>query len=275
MSKHTARNWHIWVSVALGLPLLLVGLTTVFIAHEKALGTKEVLLPGAIGEPEPAEIRASASRGGTLFVGTKRGLFLAPAGGEDVGRGGAGREAHPAPGSPDDEIRDLAPLADGWLLAGKKGLWRYEDQRSTQVYRGDCWQLDAQPGGLTAACKDTGLLQSQDGRTWSAMPLALAAVATPREQGTPLSKVIMDIHTGKLFFGKAAEWIWIDLLGLAMVGLSLTGFVMWARSRRTRAAARSVETAAASSAATVSPVAAASPEPDPAPAAPLGMPRPI
>lgn len=45
----------------------------------------------------------------------------------------------------------------------------------------------------------------------------------------PLSKIIMDIHTGKLFLGKQYEWIWIDLLGYACVGLGLTGLVMWMR----------------------------------------------
>jgi uncharacterized iron-regulated membrane protein len=46
---------------------------------------------------------------------------------------------------------------------------------------------------------------------------------------------MMDIHTGKLFFGKTGEWIWIDLLGFAMVALGITGFVMWLRRRRQQA----------------------------------------
>jgi hypothetical protein len=54
--------------------------------------------------------------------------------------------------------------------------------------------------------------------------------------GVPLSKIIMDIHTGKLLLGDDAKWLWIDLLGATMIGWSTTGLIMWLRSRRARAA---------------------------------------
>jgi hypothetical protein len=225
--RHSMRNWHTWGSVALGLPLLLVGLTTIFIAHGKKLGTKDIMLPlGTIIASEPMEIRASARVGDEQWLGTRQGVFRLD-----------GERATRVEGSPPDEIRGMVSAGDAVLLASNKGLWRYEDGKATQVYKADCWQLAAHGDGYAAACKDVGLLVSEDGREWQARAVQFPAQAAATAQaGTPLSKIIMDVHTGKLFLGKQYEWIWIDLLGLACVGLGLTGLVMWMRGRRQRAA---------------------------------------
>ncbi|MDP2371523.1 PepSY domain-containing protein [Rhodoferax sp.] len=226
--KHSMRNWHTWGSVALGVPLLLVGLTNFFIAHQKSLGTKEIVLPIGGNAGPAVEIRASARIGNEQWLGTMQGVFRIE---DDT--------ATPLQGSPSDEIRDLVSADGAVLLAGKRALWRYEGGRATQVYKADCWQIAVSPTGYTAACKDEGLLTSTDGMAWRALavrfPSNSAHGANAKEAGIPLSKFIMDLHTGKLFFGKQYEWIWIDLLGLACVGLGLTGLVMWMRARRQRA----------------------------------------
>jgi len=229
--KHSVRNWHTWASLALGVPLLLVGLTTFFIAHDKALGTRDIMVPvDWLGEPAGAragapEIRASLQHAGAPWLGTTRGVFRVEDG-----------RARPLAGGPQDEIRDLLAAADAAvLMAGKKGLWRYADGRAEQLAAGDCWQLAGAGAGYVAACKDAGLLASADGLHWEARPVAFAAQAAQAVQGVPLQRVVMDIHTGKLFFGKQGEWIWIDLLGLCTVGLALTGLLMWMRARRARA----------------------------------------
>lgn len=225
--KHSMRNWHTWVSLVLGIPLLLVGLTAVFIAHDKSLGTKDITLPvGGMGY-EAIEIRSSLHVGAEHWIGTKQGVFRLD-----------GERATPLAGAPKDEVRDMASASNAVLMAGKKALWRVENGQAEAVYKADCWQVTANSQGYTAACKDVGLLASADGKTWAERkvdfpPEVLAAL--PKE--LTLSKVIMDMHTGKLFFGKEYEWIWIDLLGLACVGLGITGFVMWMRSRRQRAGA--------------------------------------
>lgn len=225
--KHSMRNWHTWVSVGLGVPLLLVGLTTFFIAHEKSLGTKEITVPMGQAMAEPMEIRSSARVGGEQWVGTKHGVFRIE-----------GDRAVQLEGSPKDEIRSMVASDKAVLMAGKKALWRYEGGKATQVYKADCWHVAAGSDGYTAACKDEGLLASADGRQWQMRDIAFPAIAAAADEGgMPLSKIIMDIHTGKIFFGKQYEWIWIDLLGLACVGLGITGLTMWARSRRQKAGA--------------------------------------
>lgn len=228
--KHSMRNWHTWGSLALGLPLLLVGLTTFFIAHEKSLGTKEILLPlGAKAGPKSGagpEIRASARIGAEQWIGGPQGVYRVEA-----------DAAVPVEGAPRDEIRGMVAAGDAVLLAGKKALWRLQGGVATPVQQADCWQVTADGAGYVAACKELGLLVSADGRSWQPRTLSFPAQTLAATAGTPLSKIIMDAHTGKLFLGKEYEWIWIDLLGLACVGLGLTGLVMWMRSRRQRAAA--------------------------------------
>lgn len=223
--KQSMRNWHNWVSVVLGFPLLLVGITAFFIAHEHELGTKKIETPLNMVQKDALEPRASAVYNGQQFIGTKAGLFAVTNG-----------EARPITNGVDDEIRDLLSTAQGLLVAGKEGIWRYTD-KVEQVFKGDCWQIAQADSGFNAACKDIGVLESADGRSWVAQTVSFSPEATAlvKSQGMPLSKVMMDIHTGKIFFGKDYEWIWIDLLGFACVGLGLTGLVMWMRNRRQKA----------------------------------------
>ncbi|MDZ7918588.1 MAG: PepSY domain-containing protein [Rhodoferax sp.] len=223
--KHSMRNWHTWGSLVLGVPLLLVGLTTFFIAHDKALGTKDIMLPIQGAGYEEMEIRSSLQQGAEQWIGTKQGVFRVENG-----------KALLVEGAPTDEIRDMVSAGDAVLMAGKKALWRMEGAAATKVFKGDCWQVAAHATGYSAACKDVGLLASADGKAWSARAVEFPEeVLTALPKGMALSKVIMDMHTGKLFFGKEYEWIWIDLLGLACVALGITGLVMWMRSRRQRA----------------------------------------
>ncbi|MDZ7923001.1 MAG: PepSY domain-containing protein [Marinagarivorans sp.] len=228
--KQSMRNWHNWVSIVLGFPLLLVGITAFFIAHEHSLGTKKIETPLSMVQKDALEPRASAVYKGQQFIGTKAGLFAVTSG-----------EASPVTNGVDDEIRDLLSTEQGLLVAGKEGIWRYtgstETMKAEQVFEGDCWQIAQTSSGFNAACKDIGVLESVDGQSWVAQTLSFspAATALVKNQGMPLSKVMMDIHTGKIFFGKDYEWIWIDLLGFACVGLGLTGLVMWMRNRRQKA----------------------------------------
>jgi hypothetical protein len=223
--KHSMRNWHTWGSLVLGVPLLLVGLTTFFIAHDNALGTKDIMLPIQGAGYEKMEIRSSLQVGKEQWIGTKQGIFRLE-----------GDKAVLVSGTPMDEIRDMVSAGSAVVMAGKKALWHVEAGNTTKVFKADCWQVTANDGGYTAACKDVGLLTSADGKAWSERAVEFPEeVLTAIPKGMALSKVIMDMHTGKLFFGKEYEWIWIDLLGLACVALGITGLVMWMRSRRQRA----------------------------------------
>jgi len=234
-----ARSWHTWVSVILSLPIVVVALTAVFIAHKKALGTEEVKvaadwLPGyrmEAGKVPGVEARAAlAIAGGRAFVGTQGGLFELREG-----------KLAPVEALGTTQVRALAAAPWGLVAAAKSGIWVERDGAWTRAQKADAWSAAVQPDGrVIVAVKDKGLLASADGRqwrpdaTWMDALAALPAEAAP--EAMSLHKLVMDLHTGKAFFGKDGEWIWIDLVGLAMSLLGLTGLWMWWRAERRKTA---------------------------------------
>jgi hypothetical protein len=228
-NKQNVRQWHIWISVILGIPLILVGITTFFIAHQDQLGTKKVYLPSWLAgnsmtssyKDEKVEIKSVAQVGDTTWLATKYGAFQK--------KGGL---AQPITGTPKDDLRHIFALEDTVYFSGKMGIWKYEQQQSTLVYKGDCWQVASQLNGLVAACKGSELLTSTNGVDWKGEKIKFQIDAKTTQQPMTLANLMMDIHTGKWFLGKSAEWIWIDLLGFATVALGITGFIMWLRRRK-------------------------------------------
>jgi hypothetical protein len=232
-----SRSWHNWVAVILALPLLIVALTSVFIAHKKALGTESIevaagWLPGYRAAAKEAAVEARttlATADGRRFVGTQGGLFELRDGRlvaiEALGR---------------TPVRALAEADWGLVAATKAGIWIERNGVWQRARAGDAWSADRQPDGrVVVALKDAGLLESRDGAGWAPEPqLAAALAALPAEasgERLTLHKLVMDLHTGKAFFGKDGEWIWIDLLGLAMALLGLTGLWMWWRAEARKA----------------------------------------
>lgn len=230
----SARKWHVGISIVLLIPLFIVGATAVFIAHDHALGTEHVeidarWLPGMKHTHEQTEIRdwlLGSSRGD--LVATKYGVFR------------LGETPQPLAGLPKAEFRQL--LVDGddnlWA-AGKMGVWIQDTQGNTRkVKDGDFHAIERAGDVISVFEKASGVWVSSDqGTRWHQdHPLAAGIVALPVEyKRYTLKNLIMDMHTGKAFLGKSAEWIWIDVLGLAMVLLSITGAVVWWRNRKVNA----------------------------------------
>lgn len=242
-----SRSWHIWVSVILSLPILIVAVTAVFIAHKKSLGTEEVKvaadwLPGYRGEAAKAqknEPRAGfVDAAGNAWIGTNGGLYRVVDGQPQAVEALAGTQ-----------LRAFAEAPWGLVAAAKNGVWlRAGDGEWRRAYKGDAWSAIAQPdGSVVVALKDKGLLRSADGRDWQPDARLAAAVAvlpmesTAATETITLGKLVMDLHTGKAFFGKDGEWIWIDLVGLAMSLLALTGVYMWWRAERRKAALKGAQ----------------------------------
>jgi hypothetical protein len=236
------RGWHIWLSIALSLPILIVGLTAVFIAHDKALDLKSLHVPAAwspMSQPaqlhrNDTEVRALwGDAAGTQWLGSKMGLYR------------IGPEGVPTPIVGPYDVRALHGAGAAMLVAAKNGLWRVEPGEITarRLVQGEFWSVTATPQGLLAVPKEADAQISLDeGRHWQAWEPAVQAteqlaaiLAMQAESGQrtiTVSKLVMDLHTGKAFFGKQYEWIWIDIVGLAMVLLTVTGLVMWWRSQR-------------------------------------------
>lgn len=247
-----SRKWHLWVSLILALPIVIVAVTAVFIAHHKALDLRAIpvaagWLPGyssAAAHKARLEPRASLlSSAGVHWVGTNDGLYRV-----DQGRLVM---VDLLAGTP---VRALVEAPWGLVAATRTGLWVGRDGNWLRTHKGDAWNASVRAdGAVAAAVKDEGLLVSVDGRAWQSdpelTPVLAASLAEGEIEVITLSKLVMDLHTGKALVGKDWEWIWIDLVGLAMTLLALTGVYMWWRGERRKAALAQAMTAKAAAAA--------------------------
>ena len=233
-----ARDWHNWVSVVLVVPMLLVGMTSLFIAHKQALKLNEIDLSGAVGwlpgygrmAAPGMEIRASlALPDGNQWVGTQAGLYRIV--------DGQARVVEELGGT---QVRDIVAAPWGIVAATQNGVWVLMQEGWRNAHKSDAWNASLNPDGSVAvAIKDQGLLVSHDGTKWQSagevrQTLAqLPAKMTVAERIT-LGKLVTDLHTGKAFFGKANVWIWIDILGIILTFLGGTGLWMWWKSQTKR-----------------------------------------
>lgn len=236
MSKLNARQWHLWVGLVLALPMLIVGITAVFIAHEKALGLDHVeisadWLPGAQAEKKMKKLHGPELR--ALYSGADGERLLATKMGAYAEQDG---KLVPVAGLEGVEVR--AWLADGDVLyaAAKQGLYRRAQGQWQSVLMQELWGVARAADGRIEAVGKYALWQSADGRDWqqSERVKALFAALPPAQymkEPYTLKKLNMDLHTGKAFFGKEWEVIWIDLVGLSLAFLTLTGVWVWWRRR--------------------------------------------
>jgi len=226
--------------------MLAVAVTAVMMAHGRALDLEHVRVParwfpgysGGALRTEQQEVKAVwTAASGARFLGTKTGVFRVAAGGLIPARGLEGRDVKGLAG---------AATASAPVVATKDGLWIVattpNGDRARRVLPGDIHSVAVAPDGtIEAVVRGSGVRASADGgRTWAERPevtASLAALPTPRPPETvPLSRLALDVHTGKAFLGKRAEWIWIDVLGGVLAFLVATGvFLWWVARRRQRA----------------------------------------
>lgn len=241
------RQWHLWMGVILGAPMALAAVTAVFLAHKDSLSLDAIRVPvgwlpayrGELAQAERREIRTVlALPDGSHLVGTKRGLFLL----EGSPRGGNQPVLIPVEPLAQADIKNLSVGHGPWLAlaAGKEGLWgwRAADRQWVALLPGDAHSGIVWPDGtLGAATPKKGFLLSVDGGSaWEpAQDLAGALDGLPPplpESSIPLGKFLTDLHTGKALMGKAHQWIWIDVLGLALLFLAGSGVFLWWKFRQ-------------------------------------------
>lgn len=245
--RYDNRSWHAWISVVLAVPIVIVAVTAIFIAHDDALGTKEKVitpyvswLPGysdAAVKMQRMEVQtALATRDGAQWLGTKAGLYRIEQG-----------RATPVEALGGTHVRALVDTPAGLVAATKNGVWLRQStpgqgggETWQRTARGDAWSASVGAGGVIhVAMKDAGVLASTDGASWKNDTAALTALAAmpvsmAEQKPVTLGNLVMDLHTGKAFFGKEWEWIWIDLIGFVMAFLGVTGVVMWWRGEKRR-----------------------------------------
>lgn len=237
------RTWHIWGGLALLLPVLIVAFSAVYMAHRGLFGGEQLKvsagwLPGyqlASAKNGGNEARASLTASdGQRYVGTLNGLYR-----------WVGGELVAVPELADTQVRGLAEASWGRVAATRGGIWVQSSGTGEpwrRVVKGDAWTAAAQAGGrVEVAVRNTGLLSSSDGAHWAVDTEVAAAVASlpaSRDESVSLSKLMFDLHTGRAFFGREGEWIWIDLIGGILALLALTGTYTWGRNKLRKARQR-------------------------------------
>ncbi|MFT0621617.1 hypothetical protein ACMHYQ_03040 [Ectopseudomonas guguanensis] len=220
----SSRRIHLWSGVILAIPMFIVGITAVFIAHDKSLGLKDLPLSWLpMSYEKENELRSAAQTGdGQLWFGSKYGVFRQGADGQLQQRS-------------EVEVRQLLGEQEQLWVASKEGLYLIDGERMEKRLDAEVHGITRlQDGQLLASVKDEGALLSRDGLDWQPSPLnaALASVQSATPKPYTFGKLVMDLHTGKAFFGKSGEWIWIDVLGITLALLGLTGVWIWWQSRR-------------------------------------------
>jgi hypothetical protein len=228
------RGWHAWISVLLVVPVIIVSATAILIAHDKDLGTNGIAveLPGtAVAGAAEYELKSiQLLPDGTTLFGTKYGLFETTPGATATKVAALG----------EIEVRSFLMVGNAVIAASKAGLWRRDAAEWQLLQPGDFFSLSAAADTIFATGKTELYASTDDGRTFARSPLAdQSFVEYSSLHGAPpytLNKLVMDLHTGKFFFGDRGEWIWIDAVGGVMLFLSISGLVIWRRSEKRKAA---------------------------------------
>lgn len=215
------RVLHNWISVALALPLFIVGMSTFFMSHEKSLGSLVIAYTNT-----PLELKDLLyTPDGRQLLATKHGVFKL-----------LDNKIEPVYALKNYEIRTLELLNDGRVLAaGKHGLWMSStDEDWIKLYIADIHGMHIQPQNWYLITKEQGILISKDqGLNWENEPNITHLLNTMTDKRPRLlSEFMRDLHTGKALLGKNYEWIWADLLALVLVILTLSGIYMWWKTRK-------------------------------------------
>lgn len=229
-----SRTWHKWGGLLIALPILVVAITALFISHRKTLGTEEIKvaahwLPGYQDSSVKSwrnEARCSLhTAAGETYLGTLGGLYRL-----------SGKRLVTVEELGDTQIRGLAEASWGRIAATKSGIWLEQNGNWQHVVKGDAWSASSRSdGSITVALRNKGLLVSIDGQRWqedAQLNAALANLPGESAEAITLSRLVFDLHSGRALLGKDNEWIWIDLTGLTLCLLALTGVYTWLRNKR-------------------------------------------
>jgi hypothetical protein len=246
-----SSNWHTWIGAILSIPILIVGITAIFLSHKDSFSVKEIEDQKvekkyekdiAQVEIKLKEIKAVAVTNNITWIGTKKGLFKV----ED------GQKTRIFDFS-DDGIIQLAINQNKLIVLSKKGLY-FQTQKDDfeKKIEGDFASLTVIDNlNLVLVGKD-GLYKSKNsGDNWEVENLIALYASTESnseiqkakkvktqklekdsyKEKKEFKKIVKDLHTGK-FLGKKYMWVWGDIVGGACVLLVLTGLFMWYKKSR-------------------------------------------
>ena len=124
----------------------------------------------------------------------------------------------------------------------REPLQTTRDTKPELVLDKDIYHMDIRTDGNWAVTDNKRMYLTDDGgKSWRPAKItgelqlpAEQLNAVQSTQKLPFHKFIMDLHTGKAFFGKALNGVWIFLTGLSVCVLTFTGIYMWYVKQRKR-----------------------------------------
>ena len=242
MKRPTSRSSHSWISIVLAVPMLLVAITAVMMAHSRTLKLGEIrvptrLFPGYSGDAlraTRADLKFAVRAGdGTTLLGTRAGAYRL-----------ANETLVPIRGLETMDIKAVAvaPRTGTPLVGTRDGIYRIAGDSAELARKGDIHSIVTLENGdvLAVPVGKDAVTSADGGNHW--LPVAeyaraLATLPLPEPPTTvALSRLALDIHTGAAFIGRANEWIWIDVIGGVLAFLVATGAWLWWVARRRQAA---------------------------------------
>lgn len=232
-------NWHLWSGLAFTIPIVLVAITAILIAHEKGLGTKKIAvnagwLPG-YGSKKNTEhflndVKDVIIKNDSSFYASKLGLIILVHKNITIVKGTEG-----------SEVRDLEIIDNRIWLASKEGIFILEKNNTSKlILKGDFHGINKSANTIIASEGKHGFHTSTDnGISWKNSSISKiigeektkefseSISNTKYMEKLTLEKLALDIHTGKAFFGDGAMWIWIDLIAISLLFMTFTGIWMW------------------------------------------------
>lgn len=229
------RKWHILIGTILAAPIVIIAITAVLMAHNQNLDLRNIpmdltWLPGYQNNAQEIpklEVRSTlTTQDQRYFIGTRFGLWELK-----------NNQLEEIAEVPEVEIRSIKETSTGLILASRKGVWMSRDNHWKKVFKGDSWEVEVFPDQtLRIATKNKGFLESKDGgKHWTPLkslnnlPYVLPHGAPQEEMN--LGRLVLDLHTGRAFWGKQWGWAWIDLAALLLAFITLSGVMMKVRAK--------------------------------------------
>lgn len=233
-------KWHRRFGVAAGLFAILFAVSGIVLNHAERLGADRTTIDWApllrLYGLEPEQPPVGLALDGERWVGwVDGGLYL---GGHRIADGVGPPVGAVAAG-------DLIAVADRDTLLLFLGDGRLVERVGRELLPGPVDRLGRGAGDrlavasgercFAAPAATLGWGRCQEAPDWRG-PVALppdrhdALLAAYRGSGLPLDRVILDLHTGRLFGGIGV--VIADLMAIAIVLLGVTGLWMWFRTRR-------------------------------------------
>lgn len=236
----SGRKWHLWLGFILALPFIIVSVTAILIAVQDSLIDKEnepqVNVSWFSGYSKSAmqaeyefkkgEIKSSLlASDGTMYYGTKTGIIAVK-----------NKKAEYLPTFETADVFTISETNNIIYIGTKTGLYKYQNGKSAKLFNKETHHLDIRANGTLAISTNKEMYFSSDsGTTWQKDKTLAEVIETiPASEKNmvakatvPLHDFILDLHTGKAFFGKAFQNIWIILIGFSIFFLTVSGIYMW------------------------------------------------